>query len=91
MRGGVDSAAGAIKRGMQLVPFGIDAATGSPFLGRLDPTPLPNELPSHVSFGRGLHVGPSPSDGTIALLIQVDLRVLDETTGSAKPEKTAAR
>jgi pimeloyl-ACP methyl ester carboxylesterase len=76
--GGVESAAGAVKRGTELVPSWVDVAAGSPFLTRLYETPLPKDLPFHVFFGWGESGknGPSPAgDGTIALPSQLDPRV----------------
>ncbi len=52
--GGVESAAGAVKRGTELVPSWIDVAAGSPFLTRLHEKPLPKDLPFHLFFGWGL-------------------------------------
>ncbi|MGE5415129.1 MAG: hypothetical protein ACM3NW_13195, partial [Syntrophomonadaceae bacterium] len=76
--GGVESAAGAVKRGTELVPSWIDVAAGSPFLTHLYETPIPKDLPFHVFFGwgeAGDH-GPAPAgDGTIALPSQLDPRV----------------
>jgi pimeloyl-ACP methyl ester carboxylesterase len=76
--GGVESAAGAVKRGTELVPSWVDVAAGSPFLTRLYETPLPKDLPFHLFFGWGANGnhGPSPAgDGTIALPSQLDPRV----------------
>ncbi len=76
--GGVESAAGAVKRGTELVPSWIDVAAGSPFLTRLYQTPIPKDLPFHVFFGWGEagSNGPSPAgDGTISLPSQLDPRV----------------
>ena len=75
--GGVEAAAGAVKRGTELVSSWIDVAAGSPFLTRLHETPLPDDLPFYLFFGWGLHGhhGPSPAgDGTIALASQLDPR-----------------
>ncbi len=76
--GGVESAAGAVKRGTELVPSWVDVASGSPFLTHLYETPLPKDLPFHLFFGwgeSGDH-GPSPAgDGTIALPSQLDPHV----------------
>ncbi len=82
--GGVESAAGAVKRGTELVPSWIDVASGSPFLTRLHATPLPEDLPFQLFFGWGLqgHHGPSPAgDGTIALASQLDPRAQAVATG----------
>ena len=76
--GGVESAAGAVKRGTELVPSWVDVASGSPFLTRLYETPLPKDLPFHLFFGWGdaEDHGPSPAgDGTIALPSQLDPHV----------------
>ena len=76
--GGVEAAAGAVRRGTELVPSWIDVAAGSPFLTRLYETSIPGDLPFHLFFGwgeAGDH-GPSPAgDGTIALPSQLDPRV----------------
>jgi len=75
--GGVEAAAGAVKRGTELVPSWIDVAAGSPFLDRMHAMPLPEDLPFHLFFGWGLHGhhGPSPAgDGTITLASQLDPR-----------------
>jgi pimeloyl-ACP methyl ester carboxylesterase len=76
--GGVEAAAGAVKRGTELVPSWIDVAAGSPFLKHLYETPMPKDLPFHLFFGwgeAGDH-GPAPAgDGTIALPSQLDPRV----------------
>ena len=82
--GGVESAAGAVKRGTELVPSWIDVAAGSPFLTRLHEKPLPKDLPFHLFFGWGLpgDHGPSPAgDGTIALASQLDPRAQAVATG----------
>jgi hypothetical protein len=82
--GGVEAAAGAVKRGTELVASWIDIAAGSPFLTRLHETPLPDDLPFHLFFGWGLHGhhGPSPAgDGTIALASQLDPRAQEVATG----------
>ena len=76
--GGVEAAAGAVKRGTELVPSWIDVASGSPFLTRLYETPIPKDLPFHIFFGWGEpgDHGPAPAgDGTIALPSQLDPRV----------------
>ncbi len=76
--GGVEAAAGAVKRGTELVPSWVDVAAGSPFLKRLYESPLPKDLPFHLFFGWGEHGdnGPSPAgDGTIALPSQLDPHV----------------
>lgn len=76
--GGVESAAGAVKRGTELVPSWIDVAAGSPFLTRLYEQPMPRDLPFHIFFGWGEpgDHGPAPAgDGTIALPSQLDPRV----------------
>jgi pimeloyl-ACP methyl ester carboxylesterase len=76
--GGVESAAGAVKRGTELVPSWIDVAAGSPFLTHLYETPIPKDLPFHIFFGWGESgdYGPAPAgDGTIALPSQLDPRV----------------
>ena len=76
--GGVDAAAGAVRRGTELIPSWVDVAAGSPFLTRLYETALPKDLPFHLFFGWGLSDdhGPSPAgDGTIALPSQLDPRV----------------
>ena len=75
--GGVEAAAGAVKRRTELVPSWIDVAAGSPFLTRLHATPLPDGLPFYLFFGWGnAHGhGPSPAgDGTITLESQLDPR-----------------
>jgi pimeloyl-ACP methyl ester carboxylesterase len=75
--GGVESAAGAVERGTELVPSWVDVAAGSSFLTRLYETPLPKDLPFHLFFGWGEpgDSGPSPAgDGTIALPSQLDPR-----------------
>jgi hypothetical protein len=99
MRGGVESAAGAIERGMERVPFGIDVATGSPFLDRLSPSghgtiALQGQLDPRVQSAAtrlmdygDTHVGILSDPAALRGLP----RVLDETTGNAKPEKTTAR
>ncbi len=82
--GGVESAAGAVKRGTELVASWVDIASGSPFLTRLHATPLPEDLPFQLFFGWGLqgHHGPSPAgDGTIALASQLDPRAQAVATG----------
>jgi hypothetical protein len=82
--GGVEAAAGAVKRGTELVPSWVDVAAGSPFLTRLHSTPLPEDLPFHLFFGWGepSHHGPSPAgDGTIALASQLDPRAQAVATG----------
>jgi len=84
--GGVESAAGAVRRGTELVPSWIDVATGSPFLTRLHATPLPEGLPFYLFFGWGdsRGNGPSPAgDGTISLASQLDPRVQDAATAMA--------
>ncbi len=76
--GGVEAAAGAVKRGTELVPSWVDVAAGSPFLTRLYATPIPKDLPFHLFFGWGEpgDHGPAPAgDGTIALPSQLDPRV----------------
>jgi pimeloyl-ACP methyl ester carboxylesterase len=81
--GGVDSAAGAVRRGTELVPSWIDVATGSPFLTRLHATPLPDGLPFYLFFGWGDKGGSGPSpagDGTISLASQLDSRAQDAAT-----------
>ncbi len=81
--GGVESAAGAVRRGTELVPSWIDVAAGSPFLTRLHATPLPPDLPFALFFGWGdsRGSGPSPAgDGTISLASQLDPRVQDAAT-----------
>jgi pimeloyl-ACP methyl ester carboxylesterase len=81
--GGVESAAGAVRRGTEMVPSWIDVAAGSPFLTRLHATPLPPDLPFHLFFGwgDGRGSGPSPAgDGTISLTSQLDPRVQDAAT-----------
>jgi pimeloyl-ACP methyl ester carboxylesterase len=73
--GGIESAAGAVKRGTELVPSWIDVAAGSPFLTRLYATPFPKDLPFHLFFGWGLEGDHGPGlagDGTIALPSQLD-------------------
>ena len=76
--GGVESAAGAVKRGTELIPSWVDVAAGSPFLTHLYETPIPKDLPFYLFFGwgeAGDH-GPSPAgDGTIAIPSQLDARV----------------
>jgi pimeloyl-ACP methyl ester carboxylesterase len=82
--GGVESAAGAVKRGTELVPSWIDIAAGSPFLTRMHETPLPEDLPFQLFFGWGLHGqhGPAPAgDGTITLASQLDPRAQAVATG----------
>ena len=82
--GGVEAAAGAVKRGTELVPSWIDVAAGSPFLTRLHERPFPKDLPFHLFFGWGLpgDHGPSPAgDGTIALASQLDPRAQAVATG----------
>jgi hypothetical protein len=82
----VASAAGAVRRGTELVPSWIDVATGSPFLTRLHATPLPEDLPFYLFFGWGdsRGSGPSPAgDGTISLASQLDPRVQDAATAMA--------
>ncbi len=81
--GGVDEAAGAVRRGTELIPSWVDVAAGSPFLTRLYETALPKDLPFHLFFGWGLadDHGPSPAgDGTIALPSQLDPRVQQAAT-----------
>ena len=82
--GGVESAAGAVKRGTELVPSWIDIAAGSPFLTRMHETALPEDLPFQLFFGwglRGQH-GPAPAgDGTITLASQLDPRAQAVATG----------
>jgi pimeloyl-ACP methyl ester carboxylesterase len=75
--GGVESAAGAVKRGTELVASWIDVAAGSPFLTKLHETDLPDDLPFELFFGWGIpgNHGPSPAgDGTITLASQLDPR-----------------
>ena len=75
--GGVDSVAGAVKRGTELVPSWIDVAADSPFLTRLHATPLPADLPFHLFFGWGDRRGNGPApagDGTITLASELDPR-----------------
>ena len=82
--GGVESVAGAVKRGTELVPSWIDVAAGSPFLTRMHETPLPEDLPFQLFFGWGLHGqhGPAPAgDGTITLASQLDPRAQAVATG----------
>ena len=82
--GGVESAAGAVKRGTELVPSWIDIAAGSPFLTRMHETDLPEDLPFQLFFGWGLHGqhGPAPAgDGTITLASQLDPRAQAVATG----------
>ena len=82
--GGVESAAGAVKRGTELVPSWIDIAAGSPFLTRMHETDLPDDLPFQLFFGWGLHGqhGPAPAgDGTITLASQLDPRAQAVATG----------
>jgi hypothetical protein len=82
--GGVESAAGAVRRGTELIPSWADVALGSPFLTRLYETPLPKDLPFHLFFGWGRpgDHGPSPAgDGTIALASQLDPRAQAGATG----------
>ncbi|HEY1252558.1 MAG TPA: hypothetical protein VGH97_15365 [Thermoanaerobaculia bacterium] len=84
--GGVDSAAGAVRRGTELVPSWIDVATGSPFLTRLHAAPLPDDLPFYLFFGWGDRGGSGPSpagDGTITLASQLDPRAQDAATAMA--------
>ena len=81
--GGVESAAGAVERGTELVSSWVDVAAGSAFLTRLYETPLPKDLPFHLFFGWGEpgDSGPSPAgDGTIALPSQLDPRVQHAAT-----------
>lgn len=81
--GGVEAAAGAVKRGTELVPSWVDVASGSPFLTRLYETPIPKDLPFHLFFGWGEpgEHGPSPAgDGTIALPSQLDPHVQSAAT-----------
>ena len=76
--GGIEAAAGAVKRGTELVPSWVDVAAGSPFLTRLYETPFPRDLPFHVFFGWGLADDHGPGlagDGTIALPSQLDPHV----------------
>jgi pimeloyl-ACP methyl ester carboxylesterase len=76
--GGIEAAAGAVRRGTELVPSWIDVAAGSPFLKRLYETPMPKDLPFHLFFGWGEpgDHGPAPAgDGTIALPSQLDPHV----------------
>ena len=76
--GGVESAAGAVKRGTELIPSWVDVAAGSPFLTRLYETPIPKDLPFHVFFGWGVESGHGPApagDGTITLPSQLDPHV----------------
>jgi hypothetical protein len=89
--GGVESAAGAVKRGTELVASWIDVAAGSPFLTRLHATPLPEDLPFQLFFGWGLHGhhGPAPAgDGTITLASQLDPRAQAVATGMSGHEQT---
>ena len=89
--GGVEAAAGAVKRGTELVASWIDVAAGSPFLTRLHETDLPDDLPFYLFFGWGLsgHHGPSPAgDGTIALASQLDPRAQAVATGMSGYEET---
>jgi pimeloyl-ACP methyl ester carboxylesterase len=82
--GGVESAAGAVRRGTELIPSWIDVASGSPFLTRLYEAPLPKDLPFHLFFGWGRagDHGPSPAgDGTISLPSQLDPRAQAGATG----------
>ena len=82
--GGVESVAGAVKRGTELVPSWIDVAAGSPFLTRMHETDLPEDLPFQLFFGWGLHGqhGPAPAgDGTITLASQLDPRAQAVATG----------
>jgi pimeloyl-ACP methyl ester carboxylesterase len=75
--GGVESAAGAVRRGTELVPSWVDVAAGSPFLTRLHAAPLPDDLPFYLFFGWGdrSRSGPAPAgDGTITLASQLDPR-----------------
>ena len=81
--GGVESAAGAVERGTELIPSWVDVAAGSPFLTHLYETPIPKDLPFHVFFGWGeaQDHGPGPAgDGTIALPSQLDPRVQSAAT-----------
>jgi hypothetical protein len=81
--GGVESAAGAVRRGTELVPSWIDVAAGSPFLTRLHQTALPAGLPFHLFFGWGVRGanGPAPAgDGTISLASQLDPRAQSAAT-----------
>ena len=81
--GGVEAAAGAVRRGTELVPSWIDVAAGSPFLKRLHEAPLPEDLPFYLFFGWGdrSRSGPSPAgDGTITLASQLDPRAQTAAT-----------
>jgi pimeloyl-ACP methyl ester carboxylesterase len=81
--GGVESAAGAVRRGTELVPSWIDVAAGSPFLTRLHARPLPDDLPFYLFFGWGdrKSSGPGPAgDGTITLASQLDPRAQSAAT-----------
>jgi pimeloyl-ACP methyl ester carboxylesterase len=75
--GGVEAAAGAVRRGTELIPSWVDVAAGSPFLTRLHGTPLPDDLPFYLFFGWGDRSGSGPppaGDGTITLASQLDSR-----------------
>jgi len=81
--GGVEAAAGAVRRGTELVPSWIDVAAGSPFLERLHDAPLPDDLPFYLFFGWGdrSRSGPAPAgDGTITLASQLDPRAQSAAT-----------
>jgi hypothetical protein len=89
--GGVEAAAGAVRRGTELVPSWIDVAAGSPFLTRLHATPMPPGLPFHLFFGWGDQHGHGPSpagDGTIALASQLDPRAQAVATAMSGFEDT---
>jgi pimeloyl-ACP methyl ester carboxylesterase len=84
--GGVEAAAGAVRRGTELVPSWIDVAAGSPFLTRLHATPLPDDLPFYLFFGWGDHAAHGPGlagDGTITLASQLDPRAQSAATAMA--------
>ena len=89
--GGVESAAGAVKRGTELVASWIDVAEGSPFLTKLHETDLPDDLPFYLFFGWGISGthGPSPAgDGTISLASQLDPRAQAAATGMSGYSET---
>ena len=82
--GGVESAAEAVKREVELVPSWKDVAAGSDFVTRIHEVPLPKELPFHLFFGwgKGGTHGPSTAgDGTITLASQLDPRAQAAATG----------
>jgi len=84
--GGVEAAAGAVRRGTELVPSWIDVAAGSPFLTRLHAATLPDDLPFYLFFGWGdrSRSGPGPAgDGTITLASQLDPRAQAAATAMA--------